>query len=298
MTPRGWIGVSGERVRARPAAPSACRPLESPAAGDAHRRPHDRHPPDRRLPDRVAGCAGERRHAPIGQRWRVNPTGVVRPPHQRGRPGQATHAPPTGPAPRQPRALCPAGPAHTSGEHPCRPKPAPTTRRPERPKVPARREMTTQARRRTRLRLTRGEPACRAGAWNWSTTSWWSATCPPWPARLDERAIMVRALRISPTTTGGSTRLGGLLTLAPPRPDGAADTARRTPWAPTRLRWEHDSGWSATLHPTGDHDRVVRYLPGQLVPAPTTVAHFVGRPGHRPRHRVGHRGVPPTSPGR
>jgi hypothetical protein len=48
-------------------------------------------------------------------------------------------------------------------------------------------------------------------------------------------------------------------------------------WVPTRLRWGQHRGWSATLTPTaaGHLGAVARYLPGQLVPAPSSVARFV-----------------------
>jgi hypothetical protein len=85
-------------------------------------------------------------------------------------------------------------------------------------------------------------------------------------ARLDQRGIMVRALRLQDADPGS---LGGVLTLDPVHASGSR-------WIPTRLRWEEHSGWSATLVPKGGDERlaVERYLSGRLVPAPVTVAHF------------------------
>jgi hypothetical protein len=88
-------------------------------------------------------------------------------------------------------------------------------------------------------------------------------------SQLDQRGIAVRTLRAegphSPT-------LSGVLTLVP-----GHTPSSRSGWAPARLLWGPDSGWSATVLPRGadEHLAVSRYLPGQLVPAPVTVAHFV-----------------------
>jgi hypothetical protein len=90
--------------------------------------------------------------------------------------------------------------------------------------------------------------------------------------RLVRRDIVVRALRADGPN---SDTLGGILTL------GHDHIQPNSWWAPTRLRREPDSGWSATLLPSGGggdwggRHSVARYLPGQLVPAPDTVALFV-----------------------
>ena len=89
-------------------------------------------------------------------------------------------------------------------------------------------------------------------------------------SRLDQRGIAVRTLHAHKPN---SPTLSGTLTLDPGHTPGSVSG-----WAPARLRWEPDSGWSATLLPRGgtdEHLAVPRYLPGQLVPAPVTVAHFV-----------------------
>jgi hypothetical protein len=90
-------------------------------------------------------------------------------------------------------------------------------------------------------------------------------------SRLDQRGIAVRTLHAQEPN---SPTLSGTLTLDPGHTPGKVSG-----WAPARLRWEPDSGWSATLLPRGggadEHLAVPRYLPGQLVPAPVTVAHFV-----------------------
>ncbi|WP_345702955.1 DUF6292 family protein [Pseudonocardia eucalypti] len=89
--------------------------------------------------------------------------------------------------------------------------------------------------------------------------------------RLDQRGIAVHETRATTLATGALT---GWMALTPVRAGGR--------WAPIRLDWREDTGWSATLAPpaeqaaaSGHDDRVPRYLPGKLVPAPTTVAHFV-----------------------
>jgi len=85
-------------------------------------------------------------------------------------------------------------------------------------------------------------------------------------SRLDQRGFLVRALHAQEPS---SPTLWGSLTLDPRTPGSG--------WAPARLHWEQDSGWSATMLPEGGDQRtaVARYLPGHLVPAPVTVAHFV-----------------------
>jgi hypothetical protein len=82
---------------------------------------------------------------------------------------------------------------------------------------------------------------------------------------VDQRGFLVRALDAQQPN---SPTLWGSLTLEAMHTSG---------WAPARLRWEQDSGWSATLLPRSGAERlaVSRYLPAQLVPAPVTVAHFV-----------------------
>ena len=95
--------------------------------------------------------------------------------------------------------------------------------------------------------------------------------------RLDQRGFPVRELHAQQPD---SPTLWGELTLTPaPAPAPAPGAG----WSPTRLRWEQNSGWSATLSPTartvGDGGRaerraVLRYLPATLVPAPVTVVHF------------------------
>jgi uncharacterized protein DUF6292 len=82
--------------------------------------------------------------------------------------------------------------------------------------------------------------------------------------QLDQRDFFVRELH---THEPSSSTLWGSLTL---------DATPKSNWAPARLHWEQDSGWSATLLPRSGDERlaVSRYLPGQLVPAPVTVAHF------------------------
>lgn len=82
-------------------------------------------------------------------------------------------------------------------------------------------------------------------------------------SRLDERGIMVRTLGVDGS---GGEAWAGTLSLA---------VGGGSRWAPTRLRWEHDCGWSATLQDGQDCRGVQRYLSGQLIPAPVTVAHFV-----------------------
>jgi hypothetical protein len=84
---------------------------------------------------------------------------------------------------------------------------------------------------------------------------------------LDQRGFPVLELHAQAPS---SPTLWGDLTLNPEHTAGSG-------WAPARLRWDQDSGWSATLLPAdGDeHNAVARYLPAQLVPAPVTVAHFV-----------------------
>lgn len=85
--------------------------------------------------------------------------------------------------------------------------------------------------------------------------------------QLDQRGITARAVRINGPILGV---LGGTLTLDPT----GAQTSR---WILARLRWGQDNGWSATLHGAngGRLEAAVRNLPGQLVPAPVAVAHFV-----------------------
>lgn len=90
--------------------------------------------------------------------------------------------------------------------------------------------------------------------------------------RLDQRGIAVRETRAATLDVGALT---AWMSLRPPR-CGAGH------WVPIRLDWREDRGWSATLAPPaerattpGHDDRVSRYLPRQLVPAPTAVAHFV-----------------------
>ncbi|WP_028933673.1 DUF6292 family protein [Pseudonocardia spinosispora] len=87
--------------------------------------------------------------------------------------------------------------------------------------------------------------------------------------RLNQRGFMARQLHAQPSE---SRALWGELTLH--RGDVPSDE-----WAPARLRWDQNTGWSATLLPGGlDGDErlaVSRYLPAQLVAAPDTVAHFV-----------------------
>jgi hypothetical protein len=82
---------------------------------------------------------------------------------------------------------------------------------------------------------------------------------------VDHRGFLVRALHAQEPN---SPTLWGSLTLEAMHTSG---------WAPARLCWEQDSGWSATLLPHSGDERlaVSRYLPAQLVPAPVTVAHFV-----------------------
>jgi hypothetical protein len=84
---------------------------------------------------------------------------------------------------------------------------------------------------------------------------------------LDQRGFLIRALHGQEPR---SAALWGSLTFDP------AHTAR-SGWAPARLRWQEDDGWIATLLPASGDERlaVSRFLPGQLVPAPTTVAQFV-----------------------
>ncbi|HEY2205549.1 MAG TPA: DUF6292 family protein [Pseudonocardia sp.] len=84
---------------------------------------------------------------------------------------------------------------------------------------------------------------------------------------LGHRGVLARAIQANPPD---ADTLGGTLTLQPCR-----DTGSR--WVPARLRWDQHGGWSATLTSAGHErlDGVVRYLPGQLVPAPATVAHFI-----------------------
>ncbi|WP_445189230.1 DUF6292 family protein [Pseudonocardia sp. Cha107L01] len=118
-------------------------------------------------------------------------------------------------------------------------------------------------------------------------------------SRLDERGFLVRALHAQGPS---SPTLWGELTLDPAHPARPSGSG----WAPVRLRWDQDSGFSATLLPGGGEDgeggeggeerlAVSRYLPGQLVPAPVTVAHFVAAlhtdaatvwPARRSAHRA------------
>lgn len=86
---------------------------------------------------------------------------------------------------------------------------------------------------------------------------------------LAQRGIAVRAVHADldgdPTTPVATATV----TLDPaPSP--------RPRWVPTRLRWQSDDGWSATLQLVGgDHRRSERrYLPGSVVPGPAAVAHF------------------------
>lgn len=87
--------------------------------------------------------------------------------------------------------------------------------------------------------------------------------------RLNQRGFMVRQLNAQPAD---SRTLWGELTLH-------ATNVPSVEWAPARLRWDQNTGWSATLLPGGlDGDErlaVSRYLPAQLVAAPDTVAHFI-----------------------
>jgi hypothetical protein len=109
-------------------------------------------------------------------------------------------------------------------------------------------------------------------------------------SRVDQRGFLVHALHAQEPN---SPTLWGSITLQ------AVD---RSGWAPARLCWEQDSGWSAILLPLGGDERlaVSRYLPGQVAPAPATVAHFVAalrtdpdtiwaRATFRPPHRLDRR---------
>ncbi|HTK68103.1 MAG TPA: DUF6292 family protein [Pseudonocardia sp.] len=86
---------------------------------------------------------------------------------------------------------------------------------------------------------------------------------------LAERNLTVRALRVDETEGNGTRTLTGHLTLVP-----GAGHAR---WAPSSLRWDEHTGWSAVLRHTVEPGlgAVSRHLTGQLVPAPLIVAHFV-----------------------
>lgn len=90
--------------------------------------------------------------------------------------------------------------------------------------------------------------------------------------RLEQRGVRVQETH---SATLDSGELAGGMTLV--RCEACAGR-----WAPTRLDWREDRGWSATLDPPPEHAEaaghdhpVPRYLPQQVVPAPSAVAHFV-----------------------
>jgi hypothetical protein len=124
--------------------------------------------------------------------------------------------------------------------------------------------------------------------------------------QLDQQGFLVRELHAQQPN---SPRLWGHLTLDPAHTPHTPTHTTRTQgsrWVPARLGWDPNTGWSATLLPDGgggdERERlaVSRYLPGQLVPAPVTVAHFAtalhtdadtvwARATLRPPRRIDHR---------